>query len=128
MSIVVLKLPDVKRKTEERPRHCPYCQGETFQRWGGAMRQVRDPRIREVLVYRYRCCRCRHTFRHYPSGIGSASQTERMRALAKAENGTISPLLLRTYQLPISSGSIRYFASAWRKTFLTRPLSMKSLT
>ncbi len=34
MSILVLKLPDVKRKTEERPQECPYCQGETFQRWG----------------------------------------------------------------------------------------------
>lgn len=34
MSIVVLKLPDVKSGTEERPKECPYCAGETFQRWG----------------------------------------------------------------------------------------------
>jgi hypothetical protein len=31
MSIVILQLPDVKRKTEKRPQECPYCQGETFQ-------------------------------------------------------------------------------------------------
>ena len=31
----------------------------------------------------------------------------------QAENGTIVPLLLRTYQRLISSGSIRYFAAAW---------------
>jgi hypothetical protein len=34
MSIVVLQLPDVKRKSENRPRECRYCHGETFQRWG----------------------------------------------------------------------------------------------
>jgi hypothetical protein len=27
MSIVVLKLPNVKRKTEVRPKKCPYCEG-----------------------------------------------------------------------------------------------------
>jgi hypothetical protein len=32
MAIVVLKLPDVKRKTEHRPKECPYCGMETFQR------------------------------------------------------------------------------------------------
>jgi hypothetical protein len=31
MSIVVLQLPVVKRKTEVRPKQCPYCEGETFQ-------------------------------------------------------------------------------------------------
>ena len=34
MPIVVLQLPDVKRKTEVRPQKCRYCAGETFQRWG----------------------------------------------------------------------------------------------
>ena len=82
MSIVTLQLPEVKACETSRPKKCPSCGGETFQRWGGAVRSVRDPHIREVWVYRYRCCGCRHTFRHYPSGIGPASQTERMRAVA----------------------------------------------
>jgi len=82
MSIVVLKLPDVKRKTEERPRECPYCAGETFQRWGQVKKPVRDTLCRNIRVYRYRCCRCRRTFRYYPEGTTGADQTERMRVFA----------------------------------------------
>jgi transposase-like protein len=82
MSIVTLRLPDVKYYQADRPSRCPYCAGETFQRWGGTVKQVRDPHLGEVWVYRYRCCSCRRTFRHYPMGIDRASQTLRMRALA----------------------------------------------
>jgi len=82
MSILVLKLPSVKRSTEERPRECPYCKGETFQRWGPVRKPVRDTRCQKVRVYRYRCCRCRRTFRHYPLGTSRADQTERLRLFA----------------------------------------------
>src|SRR5262245_59702125 len=82
MSIVVLKLPNVKRNKEERPKQCPYCEGSTFQRWGRANKPVRDIRIRKVKVYRYRCCHCKRTFRHYPEGNSSADQTERLRLFA----------------------------------------------
>jgi transposase-like protein len=82
MTILVLKLPDVKRKIEERPRECPYCQGETFQRWGRVKKSVRDTRARNVWVYRYRCCRCGRTFRQYPGGTTRADQTERLRVFA----------------------------------------------
>lgn len=82
MSIVVLKLPDVKAKAENRPRHCPSCKGDLLQRWGSRTRQVRDPHLRTVRVSRYRCCRCRHTFRHYPAGVDQAQQTQRLRKLA----------------------------------------------
>jgi transposase-like protein len=82
MSIVVLKLPKVKRKTEERPRECPYCSGMTFQRWGGVNKRVKDVQVRNVKVYRYRCCACGRTFRHYPEGNTRADQTERLRLFA----------------------------------------------
>jgi len=82
MAIVVLKLPNVKRKTEERPRKCPYCSGTTFQRWGQVNKPVKDVRVRNVKVYRYRCCHCWRTFRHYPQGNTSADQTERLRLFA----------------------------------------------
>lgn len=82
MSIVVLKLPDVKRKREERPRQCPYCKGGTFQRWGQICKAVKDVHVRQVKVYRYRCCQCQRTFRHYPEGSTRADQTERLRQLA----------------------------------------------
>lgn len=81
MSNIILKLPEVKDRAE-RPSKCPSCGGEILQRWGRNMRQVRDPQVDEVEVYRYRCCRCRHTFRHYPEGIDQAQQTQRLRALA----------------------------------------------
>jgi transposase-like protein len=82
MSIVTLHLPEVKIYRAERPEQCPYCPGKTFQRWGGQWRKVRDPQVREIEVYRYRCCMCHRTFRHYPEGVDRASQTKRMRALA----------------------------------------------
>jgi transposase-like protein len=78
MSIVILKLPEVKEETG-RPTRCPVCKGETFQRWGGQVKRVRDVRVKEVVVYRYRCCACRHTFRHYPEGVDQAQQTQRLR-------------------------------------------------
>ncbi len=84
MSIVVLQLPDVKRKTEGRPQRCRYCPGEIFQRWGKVSKPVRDSQYRSVQTYRYRCCRCHHTFRHYPPGVDCADQTQRLRLPAKA--------------------------------------------
>jgi transposase-like protein len=82
MAIVVLKLPDVKRKREERPKQCRYCKGETFQRWGRVNKVVKDIRVRNVKVYRYRCCHCKRTFRDYPEGNSRADQTERLRLFA----------------------------------------------
>jgi len=82
MTIVTLCLPEVKPKEESRPKRCPNCPGETFQRWGGAIRNVRDPHMKQVLVYRYRCCQCHHVFRHYPPGVDQHQQTARLRALA----------------------------------------------
>ena len=46
MSIVTLSLPDVNPKTEIRPKVCPYCSGETFQRWGRVSKPVKDNRYR----------------------------------------------------------------------------------
>jgi len=82
MAIVVLKLPDVKRKREARPRACPYCAGLTFQRWGQVNKPVKDVRVRNIKVYRYRCCECKRTFRHYPEGNTNADRTERLRLFA----------------------------------------------
>jgi transposase-like protein len=82
MTIVVLKLPEVKPSNETRPQDCPYCSGETFQRWGGQRKAIKDNRLNEVVVYRYRCNHCHRTFRHYPEGVDRARQTQRLRKLA----------------------------------------------
>jgi transposase-like protein len=81
MSIVTLRLPDVKRQTEIRPKTCPNCYGTTFQRWGKVTKPVKDQRHRTISVYRYRCCHCWRTFRHYPEGVDRADQTRRLRKL-----------------------------------------------
>jgi transposase-like protein len=82
MSIVTLSLPDVKQKTEIRPKTCPYCTGKTFQRWGRVSKPVKDNRYRIILVYRYHCCQCHRTFRYYPNGVDRADQTLRLRKLS----------------------------------------------
>lgn len=113
MSILVLKLPDVKRKTEERPKECPYCHGKTFQRWGRVRKPVRDIRCRAVEVYRYRCCRCKHSFREYPEGISSADQTKRLQAFAVL--CWIFGMSYRRVSLILSGLGIRLCAmSVWR--------------
>jgi hypothetical protein len=53
-----------------------------LQRWGGRVRQIRDHQVKEVIIYRYRCTSCRHTFRHYPEGVDQAQQSQRLRKLA----------------------------------------------
>jgi hypothetical protein len=50
--------------------------------WGRVHKPVRDPQLREVDVRRYRCERCRRTFRHYPEGLGPADQSQRLMQLA----------------------------------------------
>lgn len=82
MSIVLLEMPEVKYCQTSRPNRCPYCPGEIFQRWGDSPKKIRDLRMQEVLVYRYRCCLCQRTFRHYPEGVSRASQSLRMMKLA----------------------------------------------
>ena len=82
MSIVVLKLKNVKRESTERPKQCRYCGGKTFQRWGQVKKQVKDMQVKSVRVYRYRCCHCRRTFRYYPAGITNADQSERLKQFA----------------------------------------------
>ena len=78
MSIVPLSIPEVKRKIKNRPQKCPGCHGVTFQRWGKVIKPVKDNTYRTVELYRYKCCHCGRTFRHYPAGINRADQTERL--------------------------------------------------
>jgi transposase-like protein len=82
MAIVVLKLPVVKQKEEQRPKSGPYGEGQIFQRWGRVRKPVKDTRRRSVQVYRYCCCHCQRTFRRYPGGSSSADQTERLKLFA----------------------------------------------
>lgn len=78
---IILQLPEVKRNKFIRPQQCPHCKGETFQSWGMVNRQIKDTKIRNVSVRRYKCTSCRKTFRHYPEGVTNAQQSERLMKL-----------------------------------------------
>ena len=82
MAIVTLRLPTVKPSIETRPAGCRYCASPVLQRWGGALRAVKDPHVKQALIYRYRCCQCKRTFRHYPEGLTHAHQSQRLVQLA----------------------------------------------
>jgi transposase-like protein len=53
-----------------------------LQRWGGQQRSIKDIHLEHTWVYRYRCTNCGRTFRHYPEGISSARQSERLAVFA----------------------------------------------
>jgi transposase-like protein len=82
MTIGTLRMPDVKASQATRPKCCPTCPSPLLQRWGGRQRQIKDTHLHLAWVYRYRCRNCGHTFRHYPEGITSAHQSERLVLLA----------------------------------------------
>jgi hypothetical protein len=75
---VTLHLPNVKASTENRPAHCPYCSCSILQRWGCVEKTVKDTHVRLALLYRYRSTECGRTFRHYPDGLSSAHQSQRL--------------------------------------------------
>ena len=49
--MIVLQLPAVKRNKIERPCECPYCEGETFQRWGQQTRRIKDHTIKHNYMH-----------------------------------------------------------------------------
>ena len=82
MAILTLRLPNVKVCEESRPEACLYCGSPLLQRWGKVTKAVKDPHIQQALIYRYCCCQCQRTFRHYPEGLTGARQSQRLVVLA----------------------------------------------
>lgn len=79
---ISLIIPSVNHAPAHRPRACVYCGGAILHRHGSTTKPVRDHRLREVEVHRYRCVCCRRTFRHYPSGVSRKDQSKRTVVLA----------------------------------------------
>lgn len=82
LSIIWLRMPDVKTQPQKRPRRCPYCSSFILQRWGKITKPVRDTHDLQVEVHRYRCCDCGRTFRAYPQGVDRSDRSMRLRRLA----------------------------------------------
>jgi transposase-like protein len=79
---ISLTIPDVNACPTARPRACPYCDKPILHRHGTLTKPVRDHKVREVIVWRYKCVSCARTFRHYPSGITDKDQSRRTVVLA----------------------------------------------
>ncbi len=77
-----LVVPDVNSFPTERAHRCRYCQGPYLHRHGTLRKPIRDHKLQEVIVHRYKCLSCGRTFRHYPSGITPKDQSQRTVVLA----------------------------------------------
>jgi hypothetical protein len=74
MPILTLRLTVVKLAPDVRSAACECCCWKHLMPWGTRTKAVRDPQLHQVVVQRYRCCRCRHTVRVYLAGVDLATQ------------------------------------------------------
>jgi transposase-like protein len=79
---ISLTIPDVNACPTDRPRACRYCKEPYLHSHGTLTKPVRDHKLREVIVRRYKCVSCAKTFRHYPAGITNKDQSQRAVVLA----------------------------------------------
>ena len=82
---ISVRLPRVEPNKYEKPTRCPYsgCEGQHCGPHGvkGEQKVLRDLRHEEVQSFRWRCLRCKRTFRVYPLGVSQAQQTDRLKAI-----------------------------------------------
>jgi transposase-like protein len=108
-----LTLPTVQCVPTTRPDGCPACGHWHLQRHGRIHKPIRDQHLTSVLVDRYRCVHCRHTFRHYPQGVTAADHSQRLVALLALLWAL--GLSLRRVALVLSLlGMPTSFVSVWR--------------
>lgn len=108
-----LTLPAVQDEPTAGPDACPACGHWHLQQHGSVSKPIRDQHLTSVRVHRYRCVHCRHTFRHYPSGVTRADHSQRLVALlalvwALGLSLRHTALVLSLVGLPTS------FVSVWR--------------
>jgi hypothetical protein len=65
------------------PPQCPNpgCQGRHFQFLQAVKKPVRDTVYEAVMAHRYKCLRCRQTFRVYPTGVSRDQVSQRVKGL-----------------------------------------------
>lgn len=77
-------LPKVDPDAFELPEECPYdsCHGPHFKsHQSECAKELLDPDHDQVTAKRYRCLRCKRTFRLYPRGVSRAQRSDRLRAI-----------------------------------------------
>ena len=78
-----LILPRVEPTEFKMPLMCPHkgCQGRHFEHHQEVDKPLKDMTYAAVFAHRYRCLRCRRTFRVYPQGVTGAQTSQRVKGL-----------------------------------------------
>ena len=79
---ISLTIPSVNQAPTRRPGACLYCERPLLHRHGTVSKPVEDHRLSRVIAHRYKCLSCKRTFRHYPEGVTSKTQSRRTVMLA----------------------------------------------
>jgi transposase-like protein len=66
---ISIKVPKVKSIPEGYVSHCPYCNSFDLVRHGKRLREVKDPKVENAAVQRWKCNSCNRTFTQRPEGI-----------------------------------------------------------
>ncbi|RME58639.1 MAG: hypothetical protein D6790_11660 [Caldilineae bacterium] len=76
-----LRLPETGTEPTTRPDRCTQagCSGHYFSDHQQCEKRLSDLDHDVVQVKRYKCVRCGHTFRVYPSGVSRAQRSDRLR-------------------------------------------------
>lgn len=80
-----VRISPVEPGLYELPKRCPHsnCDGQHFTKHQDhCAKAIRDPKHEAVEAQRYRCLRCRRTFRVYPQGVSQAQQSDALRAFS----------------------------------------------
>ena len=106
-----LILPQVRPSEFKKPLACPYkgCQGRHFEHHQEVDKPLRDTEYGTVSAHRYRCLRCKRTFRVYPQGVTQAQTSQRVKGLA-----------VMLYVLGLSYGATSLALAALR-VYMSRP-------
>lgn len=77
-----LRLPTVVADEYVIPRCCPYgCGGQYFALHQECAKEMADPSCQAVTVRRYRCVKCRRSFRVHPTGVSRHHRSQRLRGI-----------------------------------------------
>jgi transposase-like protein len=78
-----LTLPRVEPSEWKMPTICPHkgCQGRHFEHHQEVDKPLKDTTYGRVVARRYRCLRCKRTFRVYPQGVTRAQTSQRVKGL-----------------------------------------------
>lgn len=77
-----VRLPEVRPDEYAIPLRCPYgCGGRYFALHDQCHKPLGDPTYQAVQVRRYKCVKCRRSFRVHPTGVSQHHRSQRLRGI-----------------------------------------------